>query len=517
MFPIPVLTSEQAREWDRDAERAGLPLAALMESAGRGIAAVLVARWSAAARQGTLVAVGPGNNGGDGWVVARALEAAGLPVWVTTSGGTPSPLNALEAGLARRAGVREVEPDGPWPAVGVLVDAILGTGASGPLRPGVAALVARLAELELPVVAVDGPTGLDLDTGVSRSPLRADLTVTFGGYRRGHLLARDEVGDLVVVDIGFGPPAEAWPRFLTEREAARAAPALAAGAHKGARGRVVVIGGDAGMTGAARLAGRAAFAAGAGLVHVVAPAESVAVLAGAEPDLQTCISGFDRLSDSARALLERADAVVIGPGLGRAPGRATFLAEVAAASPAPTVIDADGLMAFSGNADGLAGFAAGRATVATPHAGEFRALFPGAAADLGVDPWSAARVAAARLGLTVLLKGVPTVVAGPAGGVVTVAAGNPGLATGGSGDTLAGTIGAWLAQGIEPSLAAAAAAQALGTAADLAARRGTARALRPMEVVAALPEVWRRWEQVRRDPAAPSLPVIHQLSAPIRT
>lgn len=517
MFPLPVLTSEQARLWDREADLAGLPLAALMESAGRGVAAVVAARFPAALRQGTLVAVGPGNNGGDGWVVARALEAAGLPVWVTSSGGTASALNTLEAGLARAAGVREVEPDGPWPAVGLLVDAILGTGASGALRPNVAALVARLAELELPVVAVDGPTGLDLDTGVSRSGLRADLTVTFGGYRRGHLLARDDVGDLAVIDIGFGPPLEAWPRLLTEREAARAVPRLAADAHKGARGRVVIVGGDVGMTGAARLAARAAFAAGAGLVHVVAPEPSVAVLAAAEPDLQTCISSFDDLSAAARSLLELADAVVIGPGLGRGPGRAAFVAEVVGATAAPLVIDADGLMAFAGGADGLAALAAGRTVVATPHAGEFRALLPGMAADLGVDPWSAAAVAAGQLGVILLLKGVPTVVAGPAGGVVTVAAGNPGLATGGSGDTLAGTIGAWLGQGVEAGLAAAAAAQALGSAADHAARRATARAVRPMDVVAALPEVWRRWAQIRRDPVPPPLPIIHQLPAPIRT
>jgi len=516
MQPLPVLTSSQSRLWDDLTAQAGIPVVALMENAGRAIAAILTVRFPEALRQGTVVAVGPGNNGGDGWVVARALDAVGLPVWVVPVGGSVSELNRLEARIARETGVRVLEADGPWPAAGLVVDAILGTGAKGPPRPPVAALLARLGELALPVVAVDGPTGLDLDTGVSHDGLRARLTITFGGYRRGHLLARDEVGDLAVVDLGFVPPPPDWPRLFLPRDAVRAIPPLAARSHKGDRGRIVVVGGDLGMSGAARMSARAAFAAGAGLVHVLAPADSIAILAAAEPDLQSTITGFDHLSDAGAELLARADAVVIGPGLGRAAGRAGFIAAVARATKAPMVVDADGLMAFRGDPAGLAGLAEGRAMVVTPHAGEFRALFPGEASELGTDPWGAAARAAAALGATVLLKGVPTVVVLPGHAPLTIAAGNPGLATGGSGDTLAGLIATWLGQGTDTCAAAASGALALGDAADLAARRVTARAMRPMDVIAALPDVWRRWDRLRLEPAAPVAPVLHEIPAPAR-
>jgi ADP-dependent NAD(P)H-hydrate dehydratase / NAD(P)H-hydrate epimerase len=512
---IPVLTPTQSAEWDRLTTESGLPLAALMESAGRGVASVVTARYAGACRQGTLVAAGPGNNGGDGWVVARALHAIGLPVWVVPLPGRSSELNRLQASLAARDGVRTVPPDGPWPGVGLVIDAILGTGAKGPLREPVRALVARLAELALPVVAVDGPTGLDLGDGVSDGPVRADLTVTFGGYRRGHLLARDEVGDLCVIDIGFGPPSTEWPALFALRDAARILPELPARAHKGVRGRVVVVGGDQGMVGAARIAARAAFAAGAGLVHVVAPAESVRALNAAEPDVQTAVAPFDApLADPVRELLARADAVVVGPGLGRGPGRGRLITEIRSATAAPLVLDADGLIAFAGQVDRLR--ALGGALVLTPHAGEFRALFPDRAADLAVDPWARALDAAVASDAVVLLKGVPTVVAQAARAPVTVAAGNPGLATGGSGDALSGIIGAFLARGVELRLAAAAAAQALGDAADVAARRTAARTVRPMDVIAALADVWRSWELGRRSGPAPFAPVLHELPAPLR-
>ncbi|MHB1329705.1 MAG: NAD(P)H-hydrate dehydratase [Gemmatimonadales bacterium] len=515
MSALPVVSAEQATAWDRLTIESGLPAVALMENAGRATAAVLTARFGPAMGRGTLIAVGPGNNGGDGWVIARTLHQLGWPVWVVPVTGNRSPLNQLQAQLAETASVRKLEPDGPWPAVGLVIDALLGTGASDRPRAPMASLLVRLAELELPVAAIDGPTGLDLNTGVSRDALQAELTLTFGGYRRGHLLARDEVGDVVVLEIGFVPPPAAWPTVLRERDAVKAAVRLAAASHKGTRGRIVVIGGDVGMTGAARLAARAAFAAGAGLVHVAAPAESLAVLAAAEPDLQTVATGFDRPSDALAELASRADALVIGPGLGRRADRADFVRALAAIGGAPLVIDADALMAFQGDPSGLASAIAGRTAVLTPHAGEFRALFPALASALGVDPWGAASEAAATLGATVLLKGVPTVVAGPNHAPITVVAGNPGLATGGSGDTLSGVIGAWLAQRGEPALAAAAAAHAMGEAADIAARRLTARSVRPMDVIAALPDVWRRWDQVRREAPTALAPILHTLAAPI--
>lgn len=513
-MPLPVLTPAQAASWDAASEAAGIATAVLMASAGRALATVIADRFPAACRQGVLVAAGPGNNGGDGWVLARALHAVGIPVWVAAVPATLSPLNQAAAGQARADGVREVSPEGPWPAAGLLVDALLGTGARGAPRPPVAGLVERLADLDLPLVAVDGPTGLDLADGVSHGPLQARLTITFGGYRRGHLLARDECGDLVVADIGLAPPDPRWPVLLTREMADQLTPPVPARAHKGTRGRVVIMGGDAGMSGAARLAGRAAFAAGAGLVHVIAPADSVAVIAGAEPDLQTLAQSFDApLGAEARGLLARADAVVIGPGLGRTESRRARVLEAAGAA-AALVLDADGLMALAGDLDPLVATLRGKPLVLTPHLGEFRALFPALAAGAAVDPWGAAEDAAAATGATLLLKGVPSVVAGAGRATWTVAAGNPGLATGGSGDCLAGFLGTFLAQGVGPRDAAALAAQLLGDAADLAARSAGVRALRPMDVVAALPALGRESELRRRLGPVLRPPILHELPLP---
>ncbi|HXE58962.1 MAG TPA: NAD(P)H-hydrate dehydratase, partial [Gemmatimonadales bacterium] len=478
MALIPVLTPDDSAAWDRAAEGAGIAPATLMETAGRACAAVIAQRYPELLRQGTLVACGPGNNGGDGWVLARALHRLELPVWVAPVEADGAPLQRAVASRARAEGVRTVAPDGPWPNVALAVDALLGTGARGGPRPPVAALLDRLLDLRVPLVAVDGPTGIDLRTGVIHHHTRAHLTITFGGLRRGHLLAREDVGDVVVVDIGHPPPDPGWPTLVTDGLAAQRLPRFRADVHKGDRGRVVIVGGDTGMTGALRMAGRAAFGAGAGLVHAVAPAETVVALVEAEPDLQTLVQSFDEAPRAALAeLLDRADALLVGPGLGRKPGRRELVLELLARARF-AVLDADALVALAGAVDRLAELARGRVVVLTPHPGEFRTLFPAHAAAMETDPWLAAAGAAADSGCTVLLKGVPTVIATPAGTSLTVAAGNPGLATGGSGDVLGGIIATLLAQGLEPELAAAVGAQALGRAADIGARRVTARGLR---------------------------------------
>ncbi len=514
---LPVLSPEQSSEWDRRADAAGIALATLMETAGRAATAVIAARFPDRLAGGVLVAVGPGNNGGDGWVVARALHRFEVPVFVTAVPGDPSPLNRQMAALARSEGVRAVEPDGPWPTVTLAVDALLGTGARGALRAPIQALVDRLNDLALPIVSIDGPTGVDLRTGVTHGvSVQASVSITFGGLRRGHLIARDECGTVVVADIGHPAPDPGWPALLTDPEAADAQGRFGAREHKGTRGRIVVVGGDEGMSGALRLAARAAFGAGAGLVHAVAPRTTIDLLAAAEPDLQTLRHDFTLpLSRELVALLGRADAVVIGPGLGRAAGREAFVLEAARHARA-LVLDADALFGLGGSRQALRALAADRSVVLTPHQGEFRRLFPEHAESLELDPWAAASAAAALVGSAVLLKGVPTVVAGHDGSMITVAAGNPGLATGGSGDILSGLVAASLVQIAPTTLAAAVAAQALGRAADLAARRFTARGMRPMDVLAALPDLWRAWETVRQVRPAPRPPVLLELEAPQR-
>lgn len=510
---IPVLTPEQSNQWDRLAAGAGTELATLMESAGRAAAVVLGERFGALLRSGVLVAAGPGNNGGDGWVLARALHRVDVPVWVA-SGGTASELCTRMARTARAEGVREVTPDGPWPSVGLAVDALLGTGASGAPRPAIETLAARMHDLEIPIVALDGPTGVDLLTGVVHGGTRADLSVTFGGFRRGHLLARDEVGTVLVVDIGHPPPDPVWPTAVSDLQAVDWLRRLRSRDHKGDRGRVLIVGGSSGMTGALRMAARAAFAAGAGLVHAVAPPDTIQAMLQAEPDVQTLAQPFDQKPAAALLdLVAKVDALAIGPGLGRESGRRELVTALVEAAPT-AVIDADALVVFAGAVAELAALARDRPVVLTPHPGEFRALFPELASTRELDPWAAAARAAEITGATVLLKGVPSVVASASGTLLTVVAGNPGLATGGSGDILTGLVATALAQHLEPLAAAAFGAQALGRAADLGARRHTARELRPMDVVAALPDLWREWELLRSTRPAPRPPILFELPKP---
>ncbi len=492
----------------------GIAVETLMDAAGRASAAVIARRYGPALRGGVLVAAGTGNNGGDGWVLARVLHRQEVPVWVAALPGDPSKLNSRVRTLALAEGVREVAPDGPWPTVAIGVDAILGTGASGAPREAAAALVQRLRDLRVPLVALDGPTGVDLLTGAVWGPAGATMSITFGAPRRGHLLAREEVGDVVVVDIGLPPPDPAWPMLVTDSLASGWLRPFPADAHKGDRGRVVVIGGDAGMSGALRMAGRAAFAAGAGLVFGVAPEATTTALAAAEPDLQLRSCSFDRPpTDALLELAAQADAVVAGPGLGRGKGRREFLVPFLLASRA-VVLDADGLIAFQGALPALRALSDGRRLVLTPHPGEFRALFPHLAGTLDVDPWTAAEAASEESGAVVLLKGVPSVVARAGRPTWTIAAGNPGLATGGSGDILSGLCGAFLAVGLDGETAAALGAQALGRAGELAGRRATPRSMRPMDVVAALPDLWRAWAVLRTMPERAHPPILVELERP---
>ena len=199
MNPIPVLSASEAAAWDAAARtQYRVPSRVLMETAGRAVAQVLVGAMSDACTSGVLVAAGAGNNGGDGWVIARALHASGIPVWVAAV--DPKTDDAIDnRALARVDGVRELGREESWPKAAVAVDALLGTGAAGPAKGDVLALAERLAAYGAPILAVDGPTGLDLTSGEAHGPVRAQLTVTFGGPRRGHLLAREWCGKVVVV------------------------------------------------------------------------------------------------------------------------------------------------------------------------------------------------------------------------------------------------------------------------------------------------------------------------------
>lgn len=498
---IPILTPDASRDWDARAVASGRPLRMLMETAGRGVALAAFDEFADLLPRGVLVAAGSGGNGGDGWVAARALHLAGVAVWVTEVR-EPAAGPAHEARAAALAdGVRTVAPDGPWPAVAVVIEALLGSGARGAPRDEIAAMIARLDGLDLPVLAIDGPSGLDLTTGDDLGLLPAQVTVSFGGVYRGALRARSAAGIIKVVDVGHPAPDPAWPRLVDRAWAVPRRQPFAAEFHKGDRGRVVIVGGAPGMSGAVRLAARGAFAAGAGLVHAIVPDASASDIALAEPDVQVLGAAFDRPIDASWLdLVARADAVVIGPGLGRDEHRARLVIDTLAVA-RTALLDADALTVLADQRDALTAVAPGRTLVLTPHRGEFRTLFPDLADTATSDPWAAATHAAESTGCTVLLKGVPTVVAEPGRTLLTVAAGNPGLATGGSGDTLSGVIGALLARGMTGDEAAAVGALAVGEAADQAASEHGVRSLRPMQVVAALEGVWRAWAEEMVQPS----------------
>ena len=407
----------------RAAEAAsGITAIDLMDRAG-----VLAARaiLAFAAPRCAVVACGTGNNGGDGYAVARHLAAAGVAVTVAATGDPATP--TARAMRLRWTGI--VVPLGEALPAAVLVDAVLGIGRTRPLASAVAAHLTRLAAAAR-IVALDVPSGLDADDG-SGDSLTAELTVAFGMAKPAHGLAADRCGRVVVADLGFD--IRAATLFATA-----APPPLtpARDAHKYARGAVLTLGGVAGHGGAARLAALAAARAGAGLSLIACPAAAVAENA-AHLDAVMVRAADDAAGVAALLGAHRFAAGIAGPGLGGDDLRiATLLA-----SRLPLVLDAGVFSAFAAAPDRLAAALTGPA-VLTPHDGEFSRLF----GDLAGSRLDRARAAAARIGAVVVLKGPATIVAAPDGRAAINSHSTPWLATAGAGDVLSGVIAGLLAQ-----------------------------------------------------------------------
>lgn len=456
---------------------------------------------------------GKGNNGGDGFCAARHLLELGADVRVTLFAEARAVAGdaATNLDIARRLGIDLAErPDGPTDAdrldlarSDIIVDALLGTGFSGVLRGPLAAAVAAINESRRPVVSVDVPSGLDADTGRGDPAVRATVTVTLGLPKRGLVVAPglERAGRLVVAPISM-PPAllegeEVRGTWFEAAEAAAAFPERPREAHKGNFGHLLVVAGARGYAGAPVLAAMGAVRTGAGLVTLAVPRALWPVVGRRlrEVMVQPVTADGERFGPESLAevltLAERATAVALGPGLGRDPATTAFVRALLGRLPptVPMVVDADGLNALAealaiSAAEVLAGAPAealaalvrrGPATVLTPHPGEMARLMGVTTEEVRRDRFATAAAAAARFGATVLLKGAGTVVAAPDGRYSVNATGNPGLASGGTGDVLTGVIGALLAQGHAPVLAAAAGAYVHGRAADrLAARRGEA-------------------------------------------
>lgn len=476
---VPVLTSDEMRAWDAHAIHSlGVPERVLMESAGRAAAAI-VHRLRPAGR--VVCAVGSGNNGGDAMVVARTLRVWGREV-VTVQVGSRMP----EAALLHGWTVDSVDADrmaDAFRGAGVIVDGLLGTGATGAPRGAYADAIAAMNAGGAPVVALDGPSGVDLTTGAAPGEaVRAALTVTFGAPKRGLLLfpGRALAGRILAVEVGFSPLADdaAAARLLTPAWAHAALPPVPPNAHKGSMGKVSIVAGRAGMAGACVLAGHGALRAGAGMAALVSPGANREILQTALPE--ALFVDRDTLDADFQA---GSKAVVAGPGMGTDDDALALLRAIARGGDAPMLLDADATTLLARHPD-LREDVGARPLVLTPHPGEMARLLGKEVADITADPFAAATEAAEHFRCAVLLKGTPSLVAAPGRPTLVNVAGHSGLATGGNGDVLSGVIGALLARGMDPAEAAGAGLYFAGRAAELA---GRGRGLIPRDVADALP------------------------------
>jgi NAD(P)H-hydrate epimerase len=493
---IRVVTSAEAAARDRAAIGSGIPSRALMQRAGAATAAEIALRYPRELKQGVLVFAGPGNNGGDAWVVAAALSQSGAHVRVVAPMAAATDDARAEREMAARF-VEVVEGDatGVHRGEGLIVDGLLGTGSSGAPRGAIARALASMRESAgtgARVVALDLPTGIDATTGESNKPVPAHLTVTYGTLKRGHLLARGACGRIVVVDIGLGT--FAWgeddaPRAVSGAWVAARIPEVPPDAHKGTRRKIAIVGGGPGMSGAAILAARAAWRSGVGMVKLVVAAESLAAVREAEP--QSLTAPWPSSADVVRSDIAKwADCVAIGPGLGGGKMARDVVDAVLGNFDGPVVVDADAINAFNADVNALARLIGRRPAVLTPHPAEFARLAGLAVDDVLARRFDIAASVARHAGAVVLLKGQPTVVTGPAGERLVSASGTPLLAAAGSGDLLSGMVATLLAQTGDAMNAAACAAYVHGRAALIAQRGRSLRGLTLDDVMAALPRAW---------------------------
>lgn len=458
--PTALLCVAQMEEADRLTVQAGTPGSDLMQNAGSAVAREIARRWSP---RPTAVLCGPGNNGGDGFVVARLLAAAGWPVRLGLAG----TLRELRGDAQHHAALwqRPAEPleSGVLEGAALVVDALFGSGLRRPLSDAIQSILKLTVQRRLPVVAVDVPSGLLGDTGESLGAVPAALTVTFTRKKPGHVLlpGRELCGETVVADIGTSAalleriPLDTWENDpgLWRHDL----PQLRASANKYSRGHALLWGGYP-TTGAARMAARAAARAGAGLTTIAVPLEALPIYATAL--LSIMVRTTATPADLGKLLEDsRFNALLIGPGAGvDASTRARVLAMLATRR--AVLLDADAISAFAQDRKALFAAIAG-ACVLTPHDGEFARLF-----DVPGDRLARARAAALTSGAVVVLKGADTVIAAPDGRAVINSNAPATLATAGSGDVLGGMILGLLAQGMEAFWAAAAGVWLHGAAAS---------------------------------------------------
>jgi NAD(P)H-hydrate epimerase len=504
----PLPDAAAMRATDRWAiEERGVPSLELMERAGEGLAALV---WEVVPEGPVAIVCGKGNNGGDGLVAARLLRAGGRPVRVLLLAG-PEEFRGDAAENLRRAPVHEPFAPEALDGAAVVVDAVLGTGATGAPRGAVGEAIAAMRACGAPVVAADVPSGVDASTGeVAGAAVLAAATATFAAAKPGLWIhpGKEHAGRVVVVDLAMpaGAPVAPDVGLVSPRVLALVPRRLAAGT-KFSSGHVLVAGGSRGLTGAPAMVGEAAMRAGAGYVTALVAAslepilevKLTEVMTRALPDEDGHLvpAGVDVVLEAAA----RGGALALGPGLGRSDGAQAFAREVARSAPVALVLDADGLNAHAGRLEELAAREA--PTVLTPHGGELARLL-----DLDSDAVRArrlhhAREAARRARAVVLLKGDDTIVAAPDGRVAVNGLAAPMLATAGTGDVLTGVVAALLAKGLEPFAAAAAAVRWHAAAGRRAGAEHGVEGVIATDVIGALPHALAGGASSEGAPPAP--------------
>jgi len=509
---IPVLTAQEMRAVDAHTiSRVGVPGTVLMENAGRAVFERIAERYGDRLRGGPVCVVcGKGNNGGDGFVVARYLANRGCRVTAYLLGRreevTGDAAVHLQACLGSQGRIVEVgegnrsEAEEAVRRSALAVDAVLGTGLVSEVRGLAAAAIGWLSSASAPVISVDIPSGVSSDSGqVCGDAVRADSTVTFAYPKRGHFLHPGAAlaGHLEIADIGIPPSALREIRVglfcLEDRDFRGKLPRPPDG-HKGTFGHLFVFGGGIGKTGAPGLAAWAALRSGVGLATVAWPAGlggdsrlPLEVMTEPLPGAEPGGAGWDRNTwEAAAGLLERAAALAVGPGMGTGPGAFRFLEGLLRAPGPPAVLDADGLNLVSERPELWQ--TRRRTVVLTPHPGEAARLLGKSPADVQADRLGAIRELVGWYGCPVILKGAGTLVAEPGSEVFLVPKGNPGMATAGSGDVLSGVVGALLARGLTPLDACRLGAYTHALAGDLAARRAGADGLVASDISENLPQ-----------------------------
>jgi len=477
-----VLNAAQMREADRRTiEDIGIPSLVLMENAGRQVVAAIEAVHADLLDRHVAVLCGRGNNGGDGFVVARTLLQRGVGVSVFLIGQVSDVRGDARVNLdiLGRLGVTVVEiADGQaWELhlsevrdCNLIVDAIFGTGLNQPVHGLIGSVIADVNASGIPVVSIDLPSGLSADTADPiGDSVEAGTTVTLAAPKLPLVLppAENRAGDIVIADIGIptgvidavdGPRVE----LLTRSGIRELITPRTPDSHKGDYGHVLVVAGSVGKTGAAHLAAMGALRSGAGLVSVATPAACLPIVASMAPEYMTmALSDVEALIEMAR------DVIAIGPGLGQAPDTRAFVKSLVEQATTPLVIDADGLNAFANDPDRLTG-REGRDVIITPHPGEMARLVRMSTDEVQGSRLDIARNFAVAHHVYVILKGHRTLIATPDEKVFINPTGNPGMATGGTGDVLTGMIAAWLAQLLDAEGACKVAVYLHGMAGDLA-------------------------------------------------